>query len=71
MTKTPSLDPPDPADVAPTLQVPLSEMPQALIAVLDGTLFDGLPDDLVRDGELLPADDCNSILTGPSVIQAY
>jgi Domain of unknown function (DUF4123) len=46
----PALDLPDPANVARTLQVTLSEMPQPLFAVLDGALFDDLPSDLLGAG---------------------
>jgi hypothetical protein len=47
---TASLNLPDPADVARTLQATLGEMPQPLFAVLDGALFDDLPGDLLSAG---------------------
>jgi hypothetical protein len=47
---TPSLNLPDPVDVARTLQATLGEMPQPLFAVLDGALFDDLPGDLLSAG---------------------
>ena len=50
MTDSPSLDLPDPADIARTLQATLKEMPQPLFAALDGALFDDLPGDFLNAG---------------------